>query len=142
MLQLATCHLSYYISVVATFTTKPAGPGPQAASCNRPIINLVLWAIALRGIYESSALLPVQYLFVYGKLELFFLFFFLHSLTTIIKDTIISITILHRLEQKLLLLCTHAYLFGCGCFRCILGLVLRLGLGISFHRKTKFPHRA
>ena len=98
--------------------------------------------IALRGIYESSALLPVQYLFVYGKLELFFLFFFLHSLTTIIKDTIISITILHRLEQKLLLLCTHAYLFGCGCFRCILGLVLRLGLGISFHRKTKFPHRA
>ena len=39
MLQLATCHLSYYINVVATFTTKPAGPGPQAASCNRPIIN-------------------------------------------------------------------------------------------------------
>ena len=37
MLQLATCHLSYYIIVVATFTTKPAGPGP--ACCNRPIIN-------------------------------------------------------------------------------------------------------
>ena len=40
MLQLATCHLSYYINVVATFTTKPAGPGP--ACCNRPIINNIL----------------------------------------------------------------------------------------------------
>ena len=49
VLQLATCHLSYYIIVVATFTTKPAGPGP--ACCNRPIINNIFTQLLSTCIY-------------------------------------------------------------------------------------------